>query len=237
MGGATAGSTEEATSALEEYGNQLRAQFDPLFGAVDAANQLAAANQKVVEAEVAVAEAVRDHGAGSAEATAAQQALTLAQLDASAAALGQQGALITLSEAVGNGTVSLQGAKEKLAEWVAQGLITQTTADTTAAAFEGVTGAALEVPTSVSTSVSAPGAIGARIEIQGVGAALNDIDGDNATVTVHANYVYRVRRCSRRSRGAAWHSPPAGGPVFGGRLYRWLSRAGPSCWRWPAAPT
>jgi len=219
IGGVTEG-YEEATSAAQEYQDTIRAMLDPLFGAVNASQQLADANTKVIEAEFAVAAAIRDHGAGSLEAMAAQDQLTRAEVDAASAALGQEAAMITLAEAVGNGTVSLQGAKDKLAQWVAQGLITQASADATAAEFDRVTGAAQAVPESVSTSVSAPGAFGARIEIEGVGRALNDVDGDSATVTIHANYVYsgysNLPGAAEALRGVPRQH---GGPVYAGQAY------------------
>lgn len=150
-----AGATDGATSALQAYADELRAQFDPLFAAVHATRQLNEANAAVTAAELTLAAATRDHGAGSAEATAAQDDLTNAQLSATEAALGQESALVGLKDAVVNQGLSVAAAKQKLAEWVRQGAITQSTADATARELDGVAGAANRIPAGRHTNVTA----------------------------------------------------------------------------------
>lgn len=98
------------TASLEEVANQLRAQFDPLFGAQDAVLRLK-------EAQDAAAAATRDHGAGSAEAAAANR-------DAVQAALGYETQLFNLKHAVETGDVELSEAVGTLNRWAEQGWIT-----------------------------------------------------------------------------------------------------------------
>lgn len=131
-----AGVTDEATSALQEYLDTLNAMFDPLFGATDALMDNQQAQQAVKAAELELVAAQREHGASSAEAAAAQQELTAAQLAAGKSALDVKQATAELSAAVKDGTVSVATAKDMLASWVGQGLISQSTAAALARAFD-----------------------------------------------------------------------------------------------------
>lgn len=155
--GEAAGATEDAKSALEEYNDALRAQFDPVFGAISAANGLRDANQQVAEKTAELTEAEREYGVGSAEAAVAAQALSDAQLGAAQAALDQEVALGTLKQSVEDGTTSVDAAKAKLAEWVAQGVITQASADATARELDGVAWSAATIPTGRNINLTTSG--------------------------------------------------------------------------------
>ena len=134
--GDQADATSDAEAALKDYLDTLSGLFDPLFGATDALMDNQQAQADVMKAEMELAAAVRDHGASSLEAAGAQQALTDAQLKAGKSALDVKTATAELSAAVKDGTVSLFDAKLMLNEWVAQGLISRSTAATLARQFD-----------------------------------------------------------------------------------------------------
>lgn len=211
-----AGSTEDATSALQSYNDELRAQFDPLFAAVHATRELNDANAEVTAAELTLAAAIRDHGAGSAEAAAAQDALTDAQLRASESALGQESALTTLKDAVDSGAVSVEDAKATLARWVAQGSITQASADATARELDGVTGAANSIPDRVGIDVSAntSGAYTKIVQVRDAVGQLHD-----KTITIGVTTALGGQAAALISNKLLSGPRAHGGPVGAGRLY------------------
>jgi hypothetical protein len=138
--------TDAATESVKAYSDQLKALFDPLFGVINAQQQLDDANAAVTGAEMELAAAIHDHGANSIEAMEATDKLRKAQLDASSAAVGQQAAMDQLATSVRNHETSLESARVKLQSWVSQGLITQATADATTAAFARMTGQINAIP-------------------------------------------------------------------------------------------
>jgi len=140
--GDQADATSDAETALKDYLDTLSGLFDPLFGATDALMDNHQAQVDVMKAEMELAAAVRDHGASSLEAAGAQQALTDAQLKAGKSALDVKTATAELSAAVKDGTVNLFDAKSMLNEWVAQGLISKSTAATLARQFDTTAAAA-----------------------------------------------------------------------------------------------
>jgi hypothetical protein len=170
--GAQAGATEDATSALQEYSDQLQAMTDPVFAAMDAITGvrdaqvgLADAERGVLEAQVALDEAIATHGATSAEAAEAtlgledaQRGLADAQWGAVTSAAEADSALAGLKDAVDNGKVSVDTFKDTLAQWVAQGFLTQAQADRAAASVSGLAAEA-DVADSkrVDIPVAAPG--------------------------------------------------------------------------------
>ena len=131
-----AGGYEEATTALQEYARELRAQFDPIFGLVDALHQQAEANTRVEEAQQALNDAIATYGRESPEAAAAQRDLDAAQRNAAGAALDVYIATATLNDAISKNPSLLESSKRMLQTWVDQGLITQETADAMAAQFD-----------------------------------------------------------------------------------------------------
>jgi len=142
--------TDAATESVKAYSDQLKALFDPLFGVINAQQQLDDANAAVTGAEMELAAAIHDHGENSIEAMEATNKLKKAHIDASSAAVGQQAAMDQLATSVRNHETSLESARVKLQSWVAQGLITQATADATTAAFARMTGQINAIPREIS---------------------------------------------------------------------------------------
>jgi hypothetical protein len=164
---------KQQQEALKNLNDELHASVDPLFGMQRALRANEDAQRGVTDAQVAAffasnayTEAVRLHGEGSAEAATAlrdfedaQRAASDANTAATTSALDVTAAANTLKFAVDNGTLSIQGAKEQLAIWVYQGLITQATADDMAAKFGIVAGKADELNNKdVTINTTAPGA-------------------------------------------------------------------------------
>jgi len=147
------GAAEEAKSALEEWADAQTAMFDPLFGAVDAMdknaeaqNKVLQANLKVTQAEHALTDAQRQHGKGSKEVAQAgldlmdaQHGLVGANEDATKSALDVYKAMGKLKTGVEEGTVPLEDAKASLNRWVRAGLITEGQARQVAGQFAQVT--------------------------------------------------------------------------------------------------
>lgn len=133
---------DKAAAAIKELGDKLRAQFDPLFAAIDAlqGNQdaLAAAEQ----AQKDYTDAVAEFGSSSPEAVQAARDLEVAQLDVVKSALSIDEAMVNLAGAVRLNQVSVDDATRQLQVWVQQGLITQGQADITAAKFQAIAGQA-----------------------------------------------------------------------------------------------
>jgi hypothetical protein len=167
--GDQAGETTAAQQALQEYSDTLHGLFDPLFGATDALMDNAEAQAAVRAAELELIAATREHGATSAEATEAEQKLAAAHLASGKSALDLRGAMAELRAGVEDGTVSVGNARDMLAGWVRQGLISQSTAATLTREFGETTRAANTLGrTDPEVRVSAPGYPEARRGIEGV---------------------------------------------------------------------
>jgi len=184
--GEQADAFDDAKSAAEQYADTLKAQFDPLFAAIDAGNQLRDAQIAVAQATEDLATAQREHGVDSDEAAEAQRNLTDAELAGVEAAANQEDALAGLRDAVEKGTVSVDSAKGRLALWVAQGKITQEQANTTAAAFDAYTYAANQIPIGKNTVLSITGAEDSRLAIVRVQDALGNVTDKTVTLRVNA---------------------------------------------------
>lgn len=130
-------------SALEDLESALKAQFDPLFGMLDAQKSL-------TEAQVKAKEASDKYGASSIEAAAANDA-------AVRAALGNETAQIRLKAALENGDVSLADAVRSLDRWVDQGVITEDQASQMAWMFGEATGKAQEFDGTYNAHITASG--------------------------------------------------------------------------------
>src|SRR5262245_34008358 len=213
LGGAmddAAESTDDAAEAVQSYSDRLQALFDPLFGALDAQQQLADANAHVMEAEANLSKAIEEHGENSLEAAGATLELQQAQIEASEAALGQQGAMSALRDAVADGTVSIEEAKRKLQEWEDQGLITQASADTTARELEGVGTAAASLPGSVTIGVGTTGVSAVTADFANIKRQLDDIPR-----SVNIDIVSTFKEFFGGSAKKRQH----GGPVLAGEAY------------------
>lgn len=123
-------------TALGEYARELQAQFDPLFGLVDALQGNKAAQDAVIEAQGKLNEAVKQHGRNSAEATVAQEALDAAMLDVGKSAVGVMSATAGLNAAIADNPELLGQSKGMLEEWQAAGLLTQEQASFLARQFD-----------------------------------------------------------------------------------------------------
>lgn len=135
----------DAASAVQEYTDALRAQFDPLFGAVDAMDKQRESQIKVMTATAELNQMQAEGKEGTAEYTAKQEELTAANYDAVRAAYSQETAMGNLASAVEDGSVSVSDARTMLQGWVSQGLITQGQADQVAFKFGIVGGKADEL--------------------------------------------------------------------------------------------
>jgi len=185
--GAMSDLTDETTlgiNAVQDYSDALRAQFDPLFGMLDALGANAEAQGQVTEAQNALNDAIATYGATSPEATEAQAALTEAQRQATGSALDVSSATASLNAAIAANPALLQSSKDQLAVWVAQGLISQSTADAMAAQFDQTAASAAALgATDPNVAVTAETATAMGLLDQVWGGLLN-LDGQTATVTV-----------------------------------------------------
>src|SRR3546814_647272 len=112
---ANAEATEAVTSALGAYDSALKGLFDPLFAMTDALASEADAQAKVNELKTS-------GSAKAGELEAAEQDLAQAVIASDSAALG-------LAKAMEEGSVSMDGARRRLDEWVASGRLTREQAD------------------------------------------------------------------------------------------------------------
>jgi polyhydroxyalkanoate synthesis regulator phasin len=171
--------TRLLTEALTEQRDALNALFDPVFGAIDAVDGLRDAQNKSLGAAMALgaaekahADAVAQFGENSPQAVEAamnlmeaQENLRDAQLGAVEAAQRQEGAFITLASEMAKNGESTAAFEGKLAEWVAQGWITQEQAARIKDEFYRVRDAANQIPaTTQATIESNAGDVAAQVE-------------------------------------------------------------------------
>jgi len=131
----TAAQVDTLVNSLQDQADALKAQLDPFFGVLDANQRLQKAQEADKKAQDDLTQAIRDYGAESPQAQAAQEALSAAQIDAVQAAAGLDGSLKQLEQSVLSGDTSVAEATGTLRTWVAQGLITQQQADAVTQAF------------------------------------------------------------------------------------------------------
>lgn len=113
---------ETAETALKSYTDRLRAQYDPIFALQDAFSRQNDAQQRLNEL----------HEEGVFHGVEYDQAL----VDIAEAALGVTTASTDVAFAMDAGTVSLEGSRAQLQQWVADGLIFQGQADQLAGRFD-----------------------------------------------------------------------------------------------------
>lgn len=220
VGGAAAvGEFNQATSdtitALSEVEDKIRAQFDPLFGMMDALQGNREALTAVDEAQTAYNEAVAQYGATSPEATAAAQALTDAQNAATRSALDVTGATAQMNAAIEANPGLLADSKAQLATWVAQGLITQATADSMAAQFDVTAARAVALGrTDPTIDVSATGIPSTISALEAVTNKVNEVP-KAATIRIG----FEVYGQAELNRANALTGRQHGGPVTAGRAY------------------
>lgn len=210
-----------ATEALGAFSAAMKAQFDPLFGVMNAANGVRDARLAVEEATTKLSEAEKEYGKDSAEAAAATRDLEDAHGSAVEAAFAFEQAQIELASAVENQDIKLEDAIAMLQRWVEQGHITQAEADITADKFrfsagavQGYSDAIKRVPGSTRTDIHV-NTLAAREGISTVHGDLNRLDGRTATV-----YVTIHGKTSGELLSGYGVKPP--GRAMGGPVYRGL---------------
>lgn len=190
----TTAAQNNLTDAITRTNNALKAQRDPVFGAIDAQRTLA-------DAKVRLLEVAADEESTAADVAAAQDDVTRAAFD-------QQEAMLTLAAAVQNGEVSAGAFLAQLKLQVKQGNITRETynsmATTARGAFGGIKSAIESVPTSRRTTVTASDRA-SRI-LKKIRDTMAQLNGSTATVNVAANI----------SAAAKWAAKAAGGYAHGG---------------------
>lgn len=159
------------SDAMKELNDQIRASVDPLFALQKSMRDNQSARDDLTGSQLALLgaqndynRAVADAGPNSAEAIeaagalkGAQDKLTEAQTKTADTALDVTTAQNVLKGALADGTVTMEGAKTLLDQWVASGLIAQDTANQLSTDFFGLAGSVDAVPDSKTTTVSAPG--------------------------------------------------------------------------------
>jgi TP901 family phage tail tape measure protein len=176
-------STVEAISALQDYADEIKAQFDPMFAMLDALRDNADAQAEVTAAQQALNDAVSAYGEGSPEATEAQQALTAAQREATGSALDVTQAVAQLNAAIEANPALLESSKSQLATWVAQGLISEETAAAMGAQFD-ITALKAVALGQTDPNVSVTATDRATPTIASVEGAVRNLDGKRATVNI-----------------------------------------------------
>jgi len=232
---------EGATSALQAYADALKAMFDPQFAMIDAMQSSAAAQVELRDATAALAEARA--GGDVEAIVEAENRYNEAVNGARSSVIDLEAAAIQLKDSMEEQGLTADQVTAKFVDLAVQQGFTQAEALEMAAAFGIATGqadtlgatdpnvavsetgnmsvqeqlrstsdAARGIPPTVHVGVFAE-THSARLSIAGVGAALNDIDGRVATVTVKQLFT-TVGQMFGFAGGRA-----AGGPVDGSMPY------------------
>lgn len=246
LDGLTQGTTDQVT-ALSDLSDALSAQFDPLFGMMDALYSNQDAQGAVIQAEKDLADARAAHGRNSAEAQAAEMALTQAQREATGSALSLNQAANTLRAGIQAGTVSLGQAKAQLGTWVSQGLIAQSTADVMARQFDEAAWSSAGMSSQMWGATGAANALGqsdpnvwATLTDHATGplawlkGRVDGLDGRQATVTINLRTTGLLGAVNELL--GLIPKRAAGGPTDMGRLYL-VGEEGPELWVSPSNGT
>lgn len=161
---------EAARSAFEDLMDSYRSAVDPLFAVLDSIDQNREAQQALNEAIYANADAVDDNNVS-------QEELNALYRDVASSALDVEVATRELAYAVQEGTVSVDTAKAMLAEWVAQGLITEEQAANVAYQFQVAADKASAFAGDYTANVSLTGAQQMFRELDELARKLNNIPG------------------------------------------------------------
>ncbi len=130
--------TNNVTSAIKAQIDAMHAAMDPMFAMVKASEANRQAQDSVNAKTLEYIAAVRDHGAGSTQAAEAMYALNDAQMKSAQSAEDMNAAALDLAKGVLAGKITVDKARGTLESWVAQGIITQSTANSVATSFGGV---------------------------------------------------------------------------------------------------
>lgn len=213
--------TMEAAGAIDEYANALKAQTDPIFGAIRATRQNNDAKQKATDAQNKLTLMELAGQQGTEEYAQAQRELADAQLNSTTSAFGQEAALLNLGSKLKTGEINATQFRAQLDTLVASGAISKQTADNMAFSFGltagaannaagkvgGVGTAARNVPGNVNTNVSVTGT---ESTIRRINAVKTAIDAINISLQIVAT-AERFRR--------QFEPRATGGPTHAGRPY------------------
>lgn len=178
-----AGSAEEAADLVKAYNDTLRATFDPLFGAMNAQDQVRESQQKLAEAQVALNDAVAQHGVNSNEAREAQDNYNAAQRDAMGAVVDLDSAAQELNIRIADGSVKVDEARSRFITMATQMGFTQAEAEAMAAQFGLTTDAARTLgATDPNVRVTQTGAAPTRDLMNRVEAAVRGIPGEKSVL-------------------------------------------------------
>jgi hypothetical protein len=224
---AAAEATEDHAEAAKLLNDTLRGAIDPLF-AVEAATRANQRAQKdheqatldVFFAQKAYDQAVREHGATSAEALDAASKLTTAEgqlassyADATKSAMDMTVAATELEAKIKDQPGYLDQAKAMLDSWVAAGLITAEQARVMRTRFDDAANAARNIPSQVHSNIAVYGDGEAVTKFNSVREALGK-------VPLHTVIQVEGRYYESRGPGMAavpslhqWVGRAAGGPV------------------------
>jgi len=186
LGGAmsdSADATDDATAALQELQDELAAQFDPIFGMVQALDGQRDAQLRVAEAKGKLDEAL---ASGDAAAAAdAQRDYSDALFDASGSLVDVQSAQLVLNDAVRKNPALLDDAKASLTQWALASGYTAEQAAAMAAQLDEAAASAESIPPGKNIVLSITGAEDSRLAIVKVQDALGNVT--DKTVTLHVN--------------------------------------------------
>lgn len=231
---------DDASKALDDQQQALQATYDPVIAVGRAFSQQAQAQQ-------AVNDAIKAYGVGSQQAKDA----SLGLLDST---LGLNGSISSLRQAVLAGTLSFDGMRTQLQQWVGQGIITQGQADAVASAISGIHKQVTSLPSDANVAVSQTGAdptiqalggvanatasvprsidIGIRADTSAAYAAFKafDLNLHTAIINDPAFQMLGVAGAPPftlpKPNPAVIMHRASGGPLHGGQL-SWVGEAGP----------
>jgi hypothetical protein len=198
---------ELATQALEDWEDEIRSQYEPIFAYGDSLNTLRDAQTKQGEAALIALAAVHEHGAGS---TIAQQAVDdyrASIRDTASASFDSAFQLERLKEGLRTGAITFGDATKAVDGLVAAGIINEEQARLTKEEWARLSGMVVNTPSSKVIEVSAPG-------LSAVSEALGNIQTKLGNITSFGG------RINIDVGGNA-----AGGPVQAGKM-GWVGERG-----------
>jgi hypothetical protein len=198
---------ELATQALEDWEDEIRSQYEPIFAYGDSLNTLRDAQTKQGEAALIALAAVHEHGAGS---TIAQQAVDdyrASIRDTTSASFDSAFQLERLKEGLKTGAITFGDATKAVDGLVAAGIINEEQARLTKEEWARLSGMIVNTPSSKVIEVSAPG-------LSAVSEALSNIQTKLGNITSFGG------RINIDVGGNA-----AGGPVQAGKM-GWVGERG-----------
>lgn len=162
---------EDAQQALEDYLDSLRGSVDPFFAMASALQGNQEAQFDLIAAQNEYNDAVAEHGPNSLAATEARWRLADAQRQVAESAFDVTEASLTLKRGLDDGSISMETANLLLMQWTSQGLIGADTAQRLGQEF----------------GLTALQAGAAAQKTQDVHGAVDELDGQSATVPINAD--------------------------------------------------